>query len=91
MSHTRPRRNRNRRITRYSAEAIVIGDRMATPIDRPSPGGPPSRVPYTLEPGESRYQRKSANLRARVLAATEEHAAEPHVTVDLTALRATSR
>jgi hypothetical protein len=69
----------------------VIDDRIPTPIDRPGPAGPPSRVPYTLEPGESRYQRKSANLRARVLAATEDHTEEPRITVDLTALRAASR
>jgi hypothetical protein len=69
----------------------MIEERFATPIDRPAPAGPTPRAPYTLEAGESRYQRKSANLRARVLAAADEHADEPRIVVDLTALRASSR
>jgi len=72
-------------------EGIVIEDRLATPIDRPAPAGPSPRAPYTLEAGVSRYQRKSANLRARVLAAAGENADEPQIIVDLTALRAASR
>ena len=64
---------------------------MATPIDRPAPAGPLPRAPYTLEAGVSRYQRKSANLRARVLAAAGDDADEPRIIVDLTAWRAASR
>jgi len=52
---------------------------------RPATGAAPADKPkLVIEPGMSRYQRKSANLRDRVAAAAIE-VADEDVTIDLTA------
>lgn len=64
-----------------ASEMRTIMARVKAMPDAPAAPGRPADLRLVIEPGESRYQRKSAGLRGRIAAVAIE---DDDVTVDLT-------
>lgn len=64
-----------------ASEMRTIMARLQAMPDAPATRGRPADLRLVIEPGESRYQRKSAGLRGRIAAVAID---DDDVTVDLT-------